>query len=59
MELEKRKLEEEKLRDELENDLDKVLEESAEGLDALDNEDVVRNLDHGNHGDRSMHIERE
>ena len=52
MELEKRKLEEEKLRDELEHDLDKVLEESAEGLDALDNEDVVRNLDHGNHGDR-------
>jgi len=40
--VEKRRLEDEKLRGQLEIAIDKILEESSEGMDALDDEDVVR-----------------
>ena len=41
LELAKRKSEEKKMRDDLELDIVKILEETAEGLDAMDNEDLV------------------
>ncbi len=42
--MEKRRTEEEKLRSELEIEMDKILEESSEGMDAMDDEDVVREI---------------
>ena len=44
LELAKRKSEEKKMRDDLELDIVKILEETAEGLDAMDNEDLVSQI---------------
>jgi nicotinamide riboside kinase len=39
--LKKRQTEEESQREDLQNEIERILEESSEGMDALDDEDVV------------------